>query len=67
MAYRSVDFVGVVPKKQRTQNRVGKRVVHPLKIQQPGVFSEKRLRSIDDEPGELVAYSEWKDQQSFDA
>jgi hypothetical protein len=40
MAYRSVDFVGVVPKKQRTQNRVGKRVVHPLKIQQPASFQK---------------------------
>jgi hypothetical protein len=38
-----------------------------FKDSKPGVVTEKRLSSIDDEPGELVSYSEWKDQQSIDA
>jgi hypothetical protein len=31
------------------------------------VSFRKTVRSIDDDPGELISYSEWKDQQSIDA
>jgi hypothetical protein len=65
-AYRSVDLSESYPKKQRTQNRFGKRVVHRKRFNNLGL-SDKRLRSIDDDPGELISYSEWKDQQSIDA
>ncbi|HSK31089.1 MAG TPA: antibiotic biosynthesis monooxygenase family protein [Candidatus Limnocylindria bacterium] len=58
-------FVKVDPDQSENAENVWKEHCAPLMIKEPGCMSEKLLRCTDD-PGELISYSEWQDQESID-
>jgi len=58
-------YVNVKPEQSQQAEEIWKQHCAPLMIQQPGCLSEKLLRCTDN-PGEFIAYSEWKDEASID-
>ncbi|MGH7875947.1 MAG: antibiotic biosynthesis monooxygenase family protein [Candidatus Binatia bacterium] len=58
-------FVKVDKSQAKDAETIWKQHCAPLMIKEPGCVSEKLLRCTDD-PGELISYSEWQDQQSID-
>jgi quinol monooxygenase YgiN len=58
-------FVKVDPAQVKNAETIWKQHCAPLMIKEPGCMSEKLLRCSDD-PGELISYSEWQDQDSID-
>jgi len=57
--------VKVNPAQAKEAENIWKQHCAPLMIKEPGCVSEKLLRCTD-EPGELISYSEWQDQQSIE-
>ena len=58
-------FVNVSPDQAQSAEQIWKNQCAPLMIQQPGCLSEKLLRSTDN-PGELISYSEWEDENAIE-
>jgi len=58
--------VNVDPSQIEEAERVWKEECAPLMIQQKGCMSEHLLK-CSDQPGELISYSEWEDQEAIDA
>ncbi|MGH7824270.1 MAG: antibiotic biosynthesis monooxygenase family protein [Candidatus Binatia bacterium] len=58
-------FVKVDANRTKDAERTWKEYCAPLMIKEPGCLSERLLRCTDD-PGELISYSEWEDEQSID-
>ena len=58
--------VNVDPSQIEEAERVWKEECAPLMIQQKGCISEQLLK-CSDQPGELISYSEWEDQEAIDA
>jgi heme-degrading monooxygenase HmoA len=58
-------YVNVSPGQAESAEQIWRNHCAPLMIQQPGCLSEKLLRCTDN-PGELISYSEWKDEKSIE-
>jgi quinol monooxygenase YgiN len=66
MSISRLIFVKVGPEQaQQAEKKYGKKHCAPFMIQQPGCLSEKLLRCMDS-AGELISYSEWKDEESIE-
>ena len=58
-------FVNVPHDQAKPAERIWNNHCAPLMIRQPGCLSEKLLRCTEN-PGELISYSEWQDEESIE-
>jgi quinol monooxygenase YgiN len=58
-------FVNVNQNEAQSAQQIWKHHCAPLMIQQPGCLSEKLLVCTDN-PGELISYSEWENEESIE-
>ena len=64
MAVIRLIYVQFAPEKARLAEENWKEKCAPLMIRQPGCISEELLRCTDN-PGEMISYSEWEDEESI--